>query len=270
MDLGIERRVAVVTGADSGIGLATAKILASEGCTVVLTDRTEATLQAAAEEVRHEARRGAGVLALSADLTDAHAVDELAATIKRRIGCVHILAHFAGSRGAAGDFLTLSDEDWLETIQIDLMAAVRVCRAFIPHMLDESWGRVLLTASENAVQPYPEETPYNSCKAGIITLAKGLSKAYSGRGVLINVISPAFIETPMTDAMMKSLAEERGTSVDDAVKWFLEHNRPGITLGRRGRPEEVAVVAALMVSELASFVNGCNWRVDGGSVQTAF
>jgi 3-oxoacyl-[acyl-carrier protein] reductase len=74
----------------------------------------------------------------------------------------------------------------------------------------------------------------------------------------------------MTDAMMQELAKERGTSMKEAVQWFLKHERPGITLGRRGRSDEVAAVAALMVSERASFVNGCNWRVDGGSVQSAF
>ena len=88
--------------------------------------------------------------------------------------------------------------------------------------------------------------------------------------MLINVISPAFVETPMTDAMMETLAKERGTNVEEAVEWFLEHNRPGITVGRRGRPEEVAAVAALMLSERASYVNGCNWRVDGGAVLSAY
>jgi NAD(P)-dependent dehydrogenase (short-subunit alcohol dehydrogenase family) len=150
------------------------------------------------------------------------------------------------------------------------MAAVRVCRAFLPQLLEERWGRILLTASENAVQPYPEESPYNSCKAAVVTLAKSLSKAYSGRGVLVNVISPAFIQTPMTDAMLKEIAEQRGIRMDEAERWFLKHKRPGIAIGRRGRAEEVAAVAAFMVSERASFVNGCNWRVDGGSVQSAF
>lgn len=270
MDLGIKGRIAVVTGGDSGIGLATAKVLASEGCSIALTDREQGKLDDAAKEVARNAQHGAEVASIAADLAQGGSADELAATVRERLGNAHIVAHFAGARGAAGDFLDLTDEEWLATIQIDLMGAVRVCRAFLPQMLEERWGRILLTASENAVQPYPDESPYNSCKAGVITLAKGLSKAYSARGVLVNVITPAFIETPMTDAMMEQLARERGTSKDEAVRWFLEHERPGITIGRRGRPEEVAAVAALMVSERASFVNGSNWRVDGGSVHTAF
>lgn len=270
MDLQIEGRVAVVTGGDSGLGLATAKILAEEGCKIVLSDKDRNELRNAAKEVEAHAQRGSEVLAIGADLAKSKSAEKLAIKVKEEFGNAQILAHFAGARGAAGDFLELTDDDWLETIQIDLMGAVRTCRAFLPQMLEEGWGRILLTASENAVQPYPDESPYNSCKAGVITLAKGLSKAYSARGVLVNVISPAFIQTPMTDAMMEELAKERGTSMDEAVQWFLKHKRPGITLGRRGLPEEVAAVAALMVSQRASFVNGCNWRVDGGSVQSAY
>lgn len=270
MDLQIAGRVAVVTGGDSGIGLATAKVLVAEGCNIVLTDREQARLDQTLPEVEQQAERGARVVAIAADLTDKAAVDELAAQVNAQVGPAHILAHFAGSRGVAGDFLELSDDDWLETIQIDLMGAVRVCRAFLPQMIEAGWGRILLTASENAVQPYPEESPYNSCKAGVITLAKSLSKAYSTKGVLINVISPAFVETPMTDAMMEQLARERGTGVDEAVEWFLKNQRPGIAVDRRGKPEEIAAVAALMLSERASYVNGCNWRVDGGAVLTAY
>ena len=270
MDLGIEGRVAVVTGGDSGIGLETAKLLAAEGCRVVLSDQEQSKVDEAAEQVRPHAARGGEVFPLAADLSSKAETDAFAAAVGAKYGNAHLLAHFAGARGAAGDFLELSDEDWLETIQIDLLGTVRVCRAFLPQMIAEGWGRVVLTASENAVQPYPEETPYNACKAGVINLAKGLSKAYSGKGVLINVVSPAYVKTPMTDAMMEQLAEKRGTSVDEAVAWFLENKRPGIKLGRRGRPEEVAAVAAFMLSERASYVNGCNWRVDGGAVQTAF
>lgn len=268
MDLQIEGRVAVVTGADSGIGLATAKLLVAEGCTVVLSDQKQDSVDKVVPEVEQQAARGAKVVAIAADLSKKDAVDGFAAKIKQQFGKADMLAHFAGARGAAGDFLELSDDDWLETIQVDLMGAVRICRAFLPQMLEAGWGRILLTASENAVQPYPEETPYNSCKAGVITLAKGLSKAYSPKGVLINVISPAFIKTPMTDAMMEQLAKERGTNMDEAVEYFLKHDRPGIAVDRRGLPEEVAAVAALMLSGRASYVNGSNYRVDGGAVLT--
>ena len=128
----------------------------------------------------------------------------------------------------------------------------------------------MLIGSENALQPYQEESPYNACKAAIINLSKCLSRAYGPDGVLINTVSPAYIKTPMTDAMMEELAKERGTTEDEAVNWFLKNKRPFIAVERRGRPEEVASVIAFLCSELSSYINGSNYRVDAGAVETAF
>lgn len=270
MDLLIKGKTAIVTGGDSGMGLATAKILASEGVNIVLTDLTSDKLEKAAVEVRKCAAKGNTVLEVSADLTKNEEVLHLAKKVEEKLGVADILVHCAGIRGAAGDFLTLSDKDWYESIDIDLMGAVRVCRAFLPGMLKKGWGRIVLIASENALQPYEEESPYNACKAGIINLSKCLSRAYSPKGVMINTVSPAYIATPMTDSMMEELAEKRGTSVDEAIQWFLKNKRPNIVVDRRGKAEEVAAVIAFLTSEHASYVTGSNYRADGGSVGSAF
>ncbi len=262
MDLQLTGKVAVVTGADSGMGLATARVLAEHGATVVLNDLDQTALDARAKEIDGQ------TIALAADLNEPSEVERLAATTREKVGPAHILAHFAGTSGASGDFLTLTDDDWLKTITIDLMAAVRVARAFIPHMLEHHWGRVLFVASENAVQPYPDETPYSACKAAVLNLSKGLSKAYATRGILVNTISPAFVETPMTDAMMQKLSKEKGISFDEAVEWFLKHKRPTIEVNRRGQVDEIAPIAAFLCSPLSSYVNGANWRIDGGSVES--
>jgi 3-oxoacyl-[acyl-carrier protein] reductase len=174
--------------------------------------------------------------------------------------------HAAGITGATGDFLELSDEAWYKTIETDFMAGVRTCRAFIGAMREVGWGRVILISSEDAVQPYPEEMPYCACKAALLNFAKNLSKAYAKDGVLINTVSPAFIATPMTDAMMEKLSKQKNISFDEAIASFLKENRPHIQLQRRGKAEEVASVIAFLCSERSSFVLGSNWRVDGGSV----
>ncbi|MGB3758364.1 MAG: SDR family oxidoreductase, partial [Rivularia sp. (in: cyanobacteria)] len=168
--------------------------------------------------------------------------------------------------GATGDFLEITDEEWHNTIEVDLMSAVRVCRAFIPSMRESGWGRVVLISSEDALQPYIDELPYCAAKAGVLNLAKGLSKAYGKDGVLINSVSPAFIATPMTDAMMKKQAEEKGISFEEAISQFLKKDRPHLELNRRGKAQEVAAVIAFLCSQQASFVLGANYRVDGGSV----
>ena len=268
MNLAFNGRLGVVTGADSGIGLRTAVTLAAEGARVLIIDLKQDKLDEAVEKVKQEVE-GAEAYSVAADLTDLADVAKLLRAADDHGGAA-VLAHLAGTRGAAGDFLELSDEGWLETLNVDLMSAVRVCRAFIPGMLERGYGRIVLTASENAVQPYVEETPYNAAKAGVINLTKGLSKAYGPDGVHVNVVSPAYVKTPMTDAMMEQRAEERGVSVAEAVESFLEEERPGITVDRRGKPQEVANVIAFLCSDLASYVDGSNYRVDGGAVRTAF
>ncbi|CAN5845952.1 SDR family oxidoreductase [soil metagenome] len=257
-----------MTGADSGIGLRTAATLAAEGAKVLISDMKQDKLEEAVKKIKQEVE-GAEVYSVAADLTDLSDVEKLLKAADDHGGAA-VLAHLAGTRGAAGDFLELTDEGWHETLNVDLMSAVRVCRAFIPGMLERGYGRIVLTASENALQPYVEETPYNAAKAGIIDLTKGLSKAYGPDGVHVNVISPAYVETPMTDAMMEQRAEERGVSVEEAVASFLKEERPGITVARRGKPQEVANVIAFLCSDLASYVDGSNYRVDSGAVRTAF
>lgn len=265
MDLGIAGRVALVTGGDSGIGLASARLLLEEDVRVLLTDWYPDRLEAAARAL------GAGpdqLLTHPADLTRPDDVAALQTWAAGTLGAPSVLVHAAGVTGAQGLFHEIDDAGWLDTLQVDLLAAVRVVRAFLPGMRAEGWGRVVLLASEDGVQPYPDELPYCASKAGVLSLAKGLSATYSGEGVLVNAVSPAFVATPMTDAMMEKRAAERGTDVDEAIASFLEQERPHMELGRRGRPEEVAAVVTFLCSERASFVTGSNYRVDAGSVAT--
>ncbi|MEH3144460.1 MAG: SDR family oxidoreductase [Methylobacterium frigidaeris] len=264
MDLGIRGRVAVVTGGDSGIGRCTAALLLKEGAKVVLSDVDADSLEEAASELRAHGE----VTAVPADLTRLDAVETLRSRAEAAYGPAHILVNAAGITGPTGDFLDITDDQWMEAIEADLMAAVRVCRAFLPGMRGAGWGRIVLIGSEDAVQPYVEELPYCAAKAGLVNLSKGLSKAYGADGVLVNTVSPAFIATPMTDAMMEKRAKERGTDFDEALNSFLDEKRPGIVARRRGEPEEVAAAIAFLCSAQASFITGANLRVDGGAVFT--
>lgn len=264
MDFGIRDKVALITGGDSGIGKATAKLLAAEGVKIALLDKTTEELKATAEEIGKIGR----VMPITADLRNLEAVETAKKQILERFGTVHILVNCAGITGATKKFLELTDADWYETINVDFMAAVRVCRAFIPIMQQEGWGRIVLIGSEDAVQPYTDEMPYCAAKAGIINLAKNLSKAYAQDGILVNSVSPAYIATPMTDAMMEKRAREKEISFDRAIETFLDEKRPHLELHRRGKAQEVAAVIAFLCSQHSSFVVGANYRVDGGSVAT--
>jgi len=264
MDLGIEGRVALISGADSGMGKETARLLLEAGVRVALTDKPGGSLDQAVEELTPFGE----VIAVTGDVTRLDEVRRLWADVRERLGDPDIYVNAAGVTGATGDFLETDDKGWLETLDIDLMGAVRMCREAIPAVRKKGWGRIVLFASEDAVQPYVDELPYCAAKAGILSLAKGLSKAYGGDNVLVNTVSPAFIATPMTDKMMEKRAEEKGVSFDEAIDSFLDEERPGMVLKRRGKPEEVAAAVAFLVSERASFINGAGIRVDSGSVAT--
>ncbi|MCB8838009.1 SDR family NAD(P)-dependent oxidoreductase [Aurantimonas sp. VKM B-3413] len=261
MDLKIKDRVAIITGATGGMGFATAKILAEEGCKLVLSDLAIDKLERDAASLPGEA------ICVKADVTDQAAVDALAKAAIDRFGTIDIVIHTSGITGAKGDPLEMTDADYLEAWQIDFMSAVRMARATFPTMREKKRGRFVCITSENAVQPYWEEATYNTAKAALAAFVKNISYEEAKHGILCNTVSPAFIETDMTDGMMEQRAEKMGVSIDEAVKTFLDEERPGIALKRRGRADEVASAIALIVSERGSFINGSNMRIDGGSVQ---
>jgi len=265
MDLGITGRTALISGADSGIGWETARILLGEGATVVITDIDQEKLDAAAR--RLEAPEGK-VFAFAADLTDVASISAMHDQVVGTVGDIDILVQSAGITGAQGLFHEIDDDGWTNTLEVDLMGPVRLVSAFLPSLRTGGWGRIVFLASEDAVQPYDDEIPYCSAKAGVLALMKGLSRSYAKEGLLVNAVSPAFIRTPMTDAMMEKRAGERGTDVDEAIESFLDEERPYMELKRRGEAEEVASVVAFLCSDRASFVNGSNYRVDSGSVAT--
>ena len=265
MDLGIAGRTALVTGADSGIGWHTAGTLLAEGATVVITDRDPDKLEVAAGKLDAPDGR---LHHFTADIRSSSSLDALHHSVQQAVGDIDILVQSAGITGAQGLFHEIDDQGWIDTIDTDLLGPVRVVRRFLADLRNGGWGRLVFIASEDAVQPYDDELPYCAAKAGVLSLAKGLSRSYASEGLLVNCVSPAFIDTPMTDAMMHKRAAERGTSFDEAIASFLEEERPYMELGRRGTPEEVASVIAFLCSDRASFVNGSNYRVDSGSVAT--
>jgi len=264
MDLRISGRTAILSGAAGDMILETARILQDEGCNIVLTDIDSDELEAAASKLLPGDTR-----TVVADLSAQEGADAVAAACRDAGWAADILVHGAGVTGAKGDPLDdITEDDWMHAWNTDFMTAVRMSKAFIPGMRARGWGRAVFVTSENVAQPYPDEVVYNASKSAVLSFSKGMSQVYAQQGVLINCVAPAFIKTDMTDGMMEKRAQEKGISVDEAVETFLAEERPHLALKRRGTPEETAFVIACLCSERASFVNGANWRVDGGAVQS--
>jgi 3-oxoacyl-[acyl-carrier protein] reductase len=263
MELGLADKVALVTGASKGIGKATAVALAREGCHVVINARHRAELDQAAAEIQ---AAGGSVLVIEADVTQPNDAARVVRETADRFGTIHILVNNAGGVGSFPRFDELSDNDWTEMLNSNLLSAVRVTRAALPYMQKQKWGRIINMASESATQPDPFMPHYNAAKAALVSLTKSLSKAYARDGILVNTVSPAFIRTPLVVDLLARQAQAQGITSSEAEKQFLRENRPNIVLGRAGESEEVAAVVVFLASEAASFVTGSNYRVDGGSV----
>jgi 3-oxoacyl-[acyl-carrier protein] reductase len=264
VELGLEDKVAVVTGSSKGIGKAIAVALAREGCQVVLAARAEKDLEEAAEDVRRTGRGGA-VLAVAADVTKADEVERLIDETVARFGTVDVLVNNAGGTGRRSPFHELSDEEWFEVLDLNLISAVRLTRAVLPHMRRQRWGRIINVASESGTQPSALKPHYNASKAALINLTKSLSKTYGEYGILVNAVSPATTITPSVEDLIAEEAKRKNI-LNEKEAVFVRENKPDIVAGRLGRPEETAWMVAFLASERASFITGANYRVDGGSV----
>jgi 3-oxoacyl-[acyl-carrier protein] reductase len=264
MDLGLKHKVVLITGASKGIGRAIAAAFAAEGSNVAISARGADELQKAASEISKSS--GADVVGIPADASKAEEITRMVDDVVKRFGTIHVLINNAGGIGAFATFEHLTDEDWFEILNLNLLSAVRATRAVLPHMQRQKWGRVINISSESGTQPDPTMQHYNASKAAMNNLTKSLSKAYAADGILVNTVSPAFIMTPLVSEMLRTIAKEQGISEKDVQAQFLATNRPHIELKRPGESEEVASAVVYLASEQASFITGTNLRVDGGSV----
>lgn len=264
MDLGLKGKIALITGGAFGIGKETARLLLKEGATVILSDIKADELKETAKELSEKG----DIYAFQADTRSKEDLTNLHAFIQKEVGEIDILVQNAGIAGEQGLFHELDDDVWTETMDINVFGSVRVVREFLPDLRRKGWGRIVFLASENAVQPYKEEIPYNCTKAALLSLSKGLSKTYAKDGLLVNAVSPAFIATPMTDKLVEDKAKEQDVTFKEGVDAILDEQKVHLALKRRGTVEEAASVIVFLCSDKASFVTGSNYRVDGGSVAT--
>ena len=257
MDLQLDDRVVIVTGAAAGIGQATAGLLTAEGAVVVGVDRDDT-----------ESGLGGEGSAIRADLTDAASAPGIVETVMQRYGRIDGLVNNAGGLQLHGGFLDISEQQWLEAFQLNFHAARRMSRAAMPPMLAGDGGSIVHIATESARLPSMFNVDYAAAKVGLLTLSKALAIEFTPQGVRSNVVTPGMTRTPLYDrpgGFGDQIAEALGTDREAAIDQVLTTLRPLLT-GRIGQPEDLARVIAYLISPLSSQVTAAEWVVDGGAL----
>lgn len=255
MDMGLDGRACLVTGATRGIGAAVAERLVGEGARVTLVGRD-------ADALRERARGlGAAATALVADLHERGAAERIAAA-----GPFDVLVNNAGASVATA-LADVSEEDWQRQWELNVMVPLRLARALVPAMVGQGWGRIVNVASAAAKRPTPMHHPYSVTKAAQLSLSRVLAEEYAGTGVLVNAVAPGPVATPFwmdPGGTADQLAAARGTTREQVIAG-VERRTP---LGRFGTPQEIASVVAFLCSDACGFVTGAAWSADGGAVGT--
>lgn len=257
MDLKLQSKTVFISGSTKGIGYATAKTLAKEGARVIINGRTIESVDKALEKLNKEGE-DLTITGVPCDFSKPKEIQHLI----EQIGAVDILINNVGIFENK-DFLELSDADWNEIYQVNVMSGVRLSRALLPSMLEKDWGRIIFISSESALNIPEEMIHYGMTKTAMLAVSRGIAETVKGTNVTVNSILPG---PTRTTGLENNLPE--GQDFDDFAQEFFKKARPTSLLQRFADPQEVANMIAYVASPLSSASNGASLRVDGGVVKT--
>jgi NAD(P)-dependent dehydrogenase (short-subunit alcohol dehydrogenase family) len=261
MDLALRGKRALVTGSSRGIGAAIAKALAREGVSLVVHGRSEGDAARVASEIGVEGGKAAVALGdLSTDDGAALAIDAALAAF----GGIDIAVNNAG-RADEDSWQAVSPDAWLDSYNVGVVSMTRVVRLLLPQMTALGWGRFIQIASIAASSPLPSYGAYGAAKAGVVNLTVSLAAGIAGSGITANAVSPGVIMSPEIEAWIGQTARDEGWEGDwpDHERRFSAGFLP-CAAGRLGRAEEVADLVTFLASPRADYINGVEYRIDGG------
>ncbi len=240
-------KVAIITGAASGMGRATAHLFADEGAKVAIADHNQGGLEAVLAELKSV---GADAHAWPLDVSDGEAVRQMVQQVAERFGRIDILVNNAGVSLPAPISADDYEDSWSRTMAVNLTAYTKLVRACLPHLLKSGGGRIINIASTEGLGATAMISPYTASKHGVIGLTRGLAVELGPQGITVNAVCPGPINTSMTAGIP-----------DDAKDKFARRRVP---LRRYGEPEEVAHATLSLALPAASYINGTTIVVDGG------
>ncbi len=248
-----EGKVALVTGAASGIGAATARALAAEGAELIVLDLKREPLEQLADEL--------GAVAVAGDAASAVDAVRAVASAIERFGALDALLACAGADVGGGPLGDLSDQDWSTCLHANLEACAVTVRAALPALVERR-GAVVIVASIGAVSAGPGLAAYIAAKSGLLALTRSLAIDYGPHGVRINAVCPGFVKTPMLQGAFEGFAAHLGVTAEEVSARATAY----LPLRRAAEPEEIASVCLFLASDDASFMTGSHIVVDGGTM----
>jgi NAD(P)-dependent dehydrogenase (short-subunit alcohol dehydrogenase family) len=261
MNLELNGKRALVTGSTAGIGWAIASALAHEGAAVVVNGRTQGRVDAAIAEVKKQAT--AEVTGIAADVGTAAGVELLV----RALPTVDILINNMGIFEPK-PFAEITDADWFRFFEANVMSGVRLSRAYLRHMLEKNWGRIIFISSESGLQIPSEMIHYGMTKTAQLAIARGLAESVAGTAVTINSVLPGPTRSEGVEAFVENLARIKSTDTASVETEFFKTMRPSSLIKRFITPDEVASMVAYLSSPLAAATTGASVRVDGGVLRS--